>query len=200
MLPYKIALMCVFLPLFTVHLTLITAIAFENLNMCIPYWSHCHSISATGRQYPEFFIFKALMIPTAVLMIVYWSLLYCWLEQVSQKKIKPVLIVTLGCVAGVALIVYTVTLGAVGEPYALARRTGVVLYFAFSSFAHLLLLSKLAQIDTKGLNIEGEQKVLFTICVILVTSAILSALAGFLWAGWDDWENALRLDEALQAS
>jgi phosphoglycerol transferase MdoB-like AlkP superfamily enzyme len=116
--------------------------------------------------------------------------LYCWLEQVSQKKIKPVLIVTLGCVAGVALIVYTVTLGAVGEPYALARRTGVVLYFAFSSFAHLLLLSKLAQIDTKGLNIEGEQKVLFTICVILVTSAILSALAGFLWAGWDDWENA----------
>lgn len=188
--PYKVALICVLLPLFTVHLTLLTGIVFNNLSGCVPYWSSCHSISATGRQYPEFFIFKALMIPTAVFMLVYWWLLNAWMKAVSQQAIAARLITTLGYLAAIALIIYTVTLGAEGEPYALARRLGVVLYFAFSSFAHLLLLAKLQHIDTRALNIHREQKILLNLCLLLVISGILSAVAGFFWLGWEDWENA----------
>lgn len=188
--PNKIALICVLLPLGTVHLTLSIAFVFENLQACIPYWSYCYSISATGRQYPEFFVFKALMIPTAVFMMMYWLLLHTWVKKISRQKVVPSLMTALGCTAGFALIVYTVTLGAEGEPYALARRLGVVLYFAFSALGHLLLLAKLQQIDTKSLNIEREQALLKYICLVLVVSGIASALAGFLWPGWDNWENA----------
>jgi hypothetical protein len=156
----------------------------------MPYWADCHSISATGRQYPEFFVFKAFMIPTAVFMFWYWLLLHYWLKQISNHRIRPHLITSLGVVASGALIVYTVTLGAQGEPYALARRLGVVLYFAFSSFGHLLLLSKMRVLDLQALNINAEYQWIMNVCAILVFSGILSAIAGFLWEGWDDWENA----------
>jgi hypothetical protein len=190
MTPYRIALVVVLLPLITVHLTLTISLGFDNLSVCMPYWADCHSISATGRQYPEFFVFKAFMIPTAVFMFWYWLLLHYWLKQISNHRIRPHLITSLGVVASGALIVYTVTLGAQGEPYALARRLGVVLYFAFSSFGHLLLLSKMRVLDLQALNINAEYQWIMNVCAILVFSGILSAIAGFLWEGWDDWENA----------
>jgi hypothetical protein len=190
MLPYKIALACVLLPLLTVHLTLFISIAVNNLEGCIPYWSRCHSISATGRQYPEFFVFKALMIPTAVLMMAYWLMLHLWLRKISAQQVNPMMITTLGLIAAAALIVYTVTLGAEGEPYALARRIGVIFYFAFSAFAHLLLLAKLQLLNMQALRIENEQNAMFWLCSVLVISGILSAVAGYLWVGWDNWDNA----------
>jgi hypothetical protein len=188
--PYKIALVCVLLPLFTVHLTLTVSLLLENLEACVPYWSGCHSISATGRQYPEFFIFKGLMIPTAVFMMFYWLLLGTWLTHISDKRINPNFIVSIGCIAAVMLVVYTTTLGVVGEPYALARRIGVVFYFGFSSLGHVLLLLKLKLLDTHKLGIAPERKAIFYICIVMITSAIASAIAGFMWEGWDDWENA----------
>ncbi|WP_371195917.1 hypothetical protein [Glaciecola sp. SC05] len=190
-LPYIIALVCVFLPFISVHLTLAISIFFDNLALCIPYWQQCHSISATGRQYPEFFFFKGLLIPTAVFMAAYWLMLKHWLQSISDGRIKPRLITAMGLFAALALIVYTVTLGAVGEPYALARRIGVIFYFAFTSFAHLILLRHLEKLDTSSLNIAIYQKRLTWICLVLVSTAIISALLGFLWDdGWDNWENA----------
>jgi hypothetical protein len=54
---------------------------------CIPYIDSCTSISATGREPPAFFVFKALMIPAAMLLMAYWLLNARWLRQ-------------LGCVSG----------------------------------------------------------------------------------------------------
>nr|WP_136252760.1 hypothetical protein [Ningiella ruwaisensis] len=188
--PYHIALICVLLPLFTVHLTWLISSTMGNLNMCNPYWSHCHSISATGRQVPEFFVFKALMIPTAVCMAAYWFLLKIWIDKVSNGALTIRLITSLGYIASAALIVYTVTLGAEDEPQALARRIGVILYFAFSAFGHLLLLQKLKRINIASLGLSNERKFIYRICAMLVISGIASAIAGFLWEGWDNWENA----------
>ncbi len=191
MLPFRIAMICVFLPLISVHTTLTIAIALDNLHSCIPYWSECHSVSATGRQYPEFFVFKALIIPTAVFMAAYWLLLHHWLRQVSNNTRNPIVVTSMGIIASVALVVYTVTLGAEGEPYALARRIGVVFYFAFSCFGHLVLLSHLDKIDTERIGIVREQNRLAISCVVLIGTAIASAIAGYFWdEAWDRWENA----------
>lgn len=187
--PYKLALICVFLPLISVHLTLSIGIIAQNLEACIPYWSECHSISATGRQYPEFFIFKALMIPTAIFMMAYWLVLHIWVTQLTDQA--PLFVTVMGITACVALIIYTVTLGAVGEPYALARRLGVVFYFSFTSFGHLFLLKHLDKIDTETLGIVKQQNRLLISCLALIFTAILSALIGFIWEDtWDRWENA----------
>lgn len=185
-----IANFCAVVPILSVHLTLILAIYFDNLSSCSPYWSQCHSISATGRQYPEFFFFKGLMIPVAVMMSVYWLLMRTWLNRLQLINRRSKISVIFGLVACVALIVYCVTLGAVGEPYAFARRIGVVLFFALTSFAHLLLLACLSESDyIAGISALNIRK-LKTMCVFLLIIGLFSALLGFLWEGYDNWDNA----------
>lgn len=189
--PYTLALICVFLPLVSVHLTLTIGIGVGNLDLCNPYWSDCHSISATGRQYPEFFVFKALLIPTAVCMMAYWLLLHQWIVRLTNGEYRPYPVTFMGLIAGVALIVYTVTLGAHGDAYALARRIGVVFYFAFTALGHLVLLRYLDKVDTQRLNIVTQQNRLIVASIILIGTAILSAIVGLLWEEWwDRWENA----------
>ncbi|WP_334028479.1 hypothetical protein [Alteromonas sp. P256] len=191
MIPRAIAMICVFLPFIAVHTTLLIGIFVGNLEPCNPYWSSCHSISATGRQYPEFFVFKALLIPTAVLMSAYWLLLYQWVQQVTEGAYKAKPLVLMGIIASIALVIYTVTLGAEGNAYGLARRIGVIFYFAFSAFAHLLLLGYVDKVDTHHLNIVTEQNRLSISATILIVTAIFSAIVGYVFPEfWDEWENA----------
>lgn len=123
-------------------------------------------------------------------MSAYWILLHHWVKQLTNDDKGPVLITTMGVIASVALVVYTVTLGAVGDAYALARRVGVVFYFAFTSFGHLFLLKWLNKIDTEALGIVQQQNNITIVCTLLITTAIASALVGIVWEGWDNWENA----------
>lgn len=162
----------------------------DNLHGCLPYWSHCHSISATGRQYPEFFIFKGLMIPTATLMVLYWIAMFNWMLGVGLTRLSKLTIVTLGLIASVALTIYTLTLGAIGEPYALARRIGVILFFAFTAFAHLLLAAKLINRAGGETPTNVYSRKLLTICNLLIIIGVLSSLLGFFWSGYDNWDNA----------
>ena len=189
--PYFIALLCVFVPLISVHLTATISMVFGNNILCVPYWSDCYSISGTGREYPEFFFFKGLLIPSAVFMLAYWLLLHNWVRQLSEGHVAPTVVTVMGVIAAFALVVYTVTLGAEGEPYALARRIGVVFYFAFSSFGHLILLRYLDKIDTESLGIIPQQNRLTISSVVLIGTAIATAFIGLIWEEfWDRWENA----------
>lgn len=113
-------------------------------------------------------------------MLAYWCLLYRWLIIISKNTVKPVLLTSLGVIACIALIIYAVTLGALGETYSLARRIGVVFYFAFSAFAHLLLLSKLQTLNLVALGLQTRFHQLYRLCTVLVISAIASAGLGFL--------------------
>lgn len=190
---HSLAYACAVLPIISVHLTLLTAFVFENLHVCNPYWRQCHSISATGRQYPEFFVFKGLMIPIAVLMMGYWLALQRWLDSFkkhSEPRANVRWLPILGLIAATAMIVYTVTLGAVGEPYALARRIGVILFFAFSAFAHLLLLKILNRLPLKELGLLMYFRRLFSICFVLIIVGVASALLGFFWQTYHHWDNA----------
>ena len=177
------------IPTVTVHLTLFISIWGDNLHGCLPYWSHCHSISATGRQYPEFFVFKGLMLPVATLMLLYWPLQYRWLSQLHSSTRNGITVLLLGQIAALALIVYTLTLGAVGEPYALARRIGVVLFFAFTAFAHLLLALSLKKKPVIPRLHPPTAKLLF-VCLLLIAVGLISSLLGFLWEGYQYWDNA----------
>jgi len=103
-----------------------------------------------------------------------------------------------GLLASVALVVYTVTLGAEGEPYKLARRMGIVFFFVFSSFAHLLLLAKLSRIDKRNLGIQSFYRPMYIICMTLVISSIVSAIFGYVFPDtWDSWENAFEWSYSL---
>ena len=189
--PYVIALICVFLPASSVHITATLAMSFENIQTCLPYWSECYSISATGRGYPEFFVFKALLIPTAVFMVAYWILLHQWIKEISNGEYSPRPVTIMGLIASLALVIYTVTLGAKGDPYVLARNVGIIFYFAFNVFGHLVLLSYLDKIDTEKLFIVRSQNRLIITTLIMLGTAIATAFIGLHFDEfWDRWQNA----------
>lgn len=186
----QLAFLIAVLPTVTVHITWVVAASTSALEWCNPYWAKCHSISATGREVPQFYIFKALMLPTAALMLFYWWRLSRWvasqtLEQKSAKRIR-----FLGTTAALSLVIYTITLGAVGDLFALPRRIGVVGYFAFTAFAHLLLLHTLQDWVKNHSLAQPAYRSLFQLSMLLLILGVISAALGFAWKDYQHWDNA----------
>ena len=134
------------------------------------------------------------MLPLATLMLGYWLLLGTWLKQLHASSRLRKTILFLGCFACLALVIYTVTLGAVGDHYRLARRIGIVLFFVGTSFAHLVLLQGLVNLQKNSspalLIIAPWVKKMTYICAALVFGSAINGLLGFFWEYWDKWENA----------
>lgn len=185
----RLAYLVAILPLLTIHLTWLISASVNNLHWCNPYWHLCHSVSATGRLYPEFFVFKGLMIPAACGILIYWWLLKHWMRQMAIPFVTR--IHALGTLAALALVVYTVTLGAVGEPYALARRMGVILFFGLTPLAHLLLLAACRASPHFSEEMDSELRRMKLLLMTMLLLGVGSVIAGFLWSGYDDWENAV---------
>lgn len=191
-------------------MTWLIAASSNNVSHCLPYWSHCHSISATGRHYPEYIVFKVLMLTAALAMLFYWWRLKGWLDNLLGVTGTNRLILWLGMISALALIQYTLTLGALGEPFALARRTGVVIFFTFCAFAHLLLNKLLAaviktpseyKIDHDNYCvISSRQRQLLSLNLVLLVIGVASAILGFVWSDYQHWENAFEWWFALLMS
>ncbi len=145
--PATLALLCGLLPLLTVHLCYVVSAAAGNLPTCIPYLHGCTSISATGRHGWGYVLFKAGMLPAAVLLMVYWRLCRDWLLE-SGDTDGPALrsLLWLGIAGALFLVLYTVFLGHKGEVYNLLRRFGVSLNLGFTLLAQLLLVWRLARL------------------------------------------------------
>jgi len=125
------------LPLLTSHVSYVVAASFELAPWCNPYWDSCTSISATGRHMPAAFVFRFGMIPSALLAMTVWWCLWRW-GRVMGIALSPAMPL-LGSIAGLCLICYTLALGEAGDSYRLLRRIGVVLAFALTFIAQLLL-------------------------------------------------------------
>ena len=141
-----LAWLAALLPFVTTHICYLLAASHGQVDWCIPYWDSCTSISATGRQLPAKYVFKLGMIPAALLTAALWWCLWGWgrQHQAGTGWWMPVL----GSLAALALILYTLALGEVGQGYRTLRRPGVVLAFAFTFLAQVLftrLLRRLAQ-------------------------------------------------------
>ena len=75
-----IALLAATLPFFAVHLTWLVAASYGLVEWCNPYIDSCTSISATGRHAPASYVFRATMLPAAVVLALYWWCNYSWLR------------------------------------------------------------------------------------------------------------------------
>ncbi|MCK6371575.1 MAG: hypothetical protein L6Q83_09690 [Gammaproteobacteria bacterium] len=169
------------LPLVVVHLCYVISVQAAIIPGCIPYWSGCTSISATGRHGVAYFLFKAGMIPAAVLLAAYWALARRWLLALGRSDTTALRAMTwLGVIAAVFLVLYTVYLGSKGDFYSLMRRYGVTVYFSFSALAQMLLLRELlrpAFADTVRLPpwiVRGK----FLIVAFLLVAGLLSIPIG----------------------
>lgn len=137
---YPLAYVAGLLPLATIHITYFLAASHGQVPWCIPYIDSCTSISATGREPPAFFVFKALMIPAAVVLMAYWLINARWLYTLGCRRNGWLsALVALGVVAGVGLIFYSSLLGAIGDEFRQGRHTGVLAFFGFTLFAQMVI-------------------------------------------------------------
>jgi Frag1/DRAM/Sfk1 family protein len=134
-----LALAAALVPLLTIHITFAVSVMEGHVELCIPYWDSCTSISRTGRYGTSYFIFKGTMLPAAVLGILFWWLNSRWLRQLGIHSRGVAWLPWLGLIASLSLAAYTLALGHAGDGFNLIRRTGVVLYFALTFICELLV-------------------------------------------------------------
>ncbi|MBC8328276.1 MAG: hypothetical protein H8E31_05960, partial [Planctomycetes bacterium] len=118
-----------------------------HIPACITYVVGCTSISSAGRYGFSYYLFKAGMIPSAVLLAALWLNCRRWLIELGDENFAMTRSISvLGMLAAVFLVLYTVFLGSKGDFYNLMRRFGVTLYFGFSGLAKIMLLARLRRL------------------------------------------------------
>jgi hypothetical protein len=141
-----IALLCWVLPTLAVGITYAISAGTGQVPTCFPFLEGCTSISGAARRDPSIHLFRAVMLPTASVMVAYWILVRHWLGQLGEHGRSRDWIAGLGIVGALFLILYVVFLGTDGRVYELMRRYGVTVYFAFTALAQLLLSARLRRL------------------------------------------------------
>lgn len=109
--------------------------------ICMPFVDGCVSISRAARSGPGLHLFRALMLPCAVLILLSWDFVRAWLLELEAcTKKRAWTIFGLGAVGAIFLVVYVTWLGTDGELYKWLRRYGVTFYFGGTALAQLLLV------------------------------------------------------------
>lgn len=142
--PRTIAILAAAIPIIAINLVYIISVSADLVPACIPYLEGCTSISRAARRGDSIFIFRALMLPFTVILFSFWFYAYHWLKELGDtESIRPFIMLILGVIGCVALLVYVDFLGTEGKAYQLLRRYGIINFYVFSSFAELLLASRL---------------------------------------------------------
>jgi hypothetical protein len=190
-----IALWCFLGPVLTVHASYVVSAASGIVPACIPYLEGCTSISATGRHGLGYVLFKAGMLPSSLLLIVYWRLCRDWLldaGDVNGPGLRSLL--WLGVAGALCMALYTVFLGHKGEMYNLLRRFGVTLNLGFTYLAQLLFVWRLRRLRVKGGRIPCSAWILqaktWLVSVLLLLGLGSIPVSNFI-ADKDPVENAI---------
>ena len=181
--PAVIALLCALLPFIAVHIAYIGNTLFGSASACIPYIEGCLSISRAARSGEFIYIFRAIMTPTALLLVAYWWLSYIWLRQLTPSVTRGTRTMrNLGVVGSLFLILYVTYLGTEGDIYRWMRRYGVTFYFSLTALAQILFIQRLYSLKSLPM-LEGCQKILnikCALCIIQWSVGLISLPLGVL--------------------
>lgn len=181
-----VALLAALLPFAAVQLTYLVAASHGLVDWCFPYLDSCTSISATGRKPPASYLFRATMLPAAVVLMGYWWLNYIWLGHLQRQRgnsRQPAnrWMLVLGIVACIGLVLYVTVLGERGDAWRSQRRVGTILFFSFTFLAQLLMLAQLSSLQPAKVS----KWPLTAMRTLLVTLLLLGLLTVVLDA-WDE--------------
>ena len=182
-----IPLLAALLPFVAVQLTYVVAASYGQVDWCNPYIDSCTSISATGRKPPASYVFRATMLPAAVIMMAYWWLNHAWLESLHRRtgntrSRSNHWMLALGLLACIGLILYVTVLGERGDAWRTQRRVGTILFFSFTFLSQLLLLGQLRMLRPPGINPQ-LLRLMWGACGMLL-------LLGLLTVALDAWDEA----------
>ena len=102
------------------------------VDWCMPLIDGCTSISKVGRYGISFYLYKIFIIPSVILMIIFWY-------QVNKYIYKSNLLLFLSITSCVFLIIYLFALGFDGKIYRFMREIGIFIYFILTPICQTLL-------------------------------------------------------------
>jgi len=141
------------LPVAAIHISYLLAIQAGRLPVCVPYIAGCTSISATGRYPPASYLFKAVMLPEAMLLVGFWLASAAWLRALERaggdNGRGGSIIASLGTGGALCLVLYVTFLGTHEAFYEFMRRFGVYFYFLLSILAQIALAWKVRDLATR---------------------------------------------------
>jgi hypothetical protein len=105
----------------------------------MPLLDGCTSISATGRYMPGSLAFRAVLLPQAAFLIVFWWFGGMWLEKLEPGTKSRKIIFVFGVVGAIALVVYVTFLGSHLPFYEFMKRFGIYFYFLGTALAQISL-------------------------------------------------------------
>lgn len=133
-------------PLLTVFTCYAIAIETAGLPACNPFLDGCTSVSATGRHAPASFLFRAVMLPQAIVLAGYWLASFAWCRAMQRSlgrdDRRGAAIAWFGMSGALFLLPYVTFLGSEEPFYEFMRRYGVYLYFLLNVVAQILLASR----------------------------------------------------------
>lgn len=131
-------------PIIVVHVCYAISVYAETVPLCLPYVEGCTSISRAARHGLANHVFKAVMLPCAGLMTVFWMMAAAWARELSPTRGRSAAAMrVIGITGALFLVLYAAFLGVDGDFYRWMRRYGVTVYFSFTVLAQMLLASLL---------------------------------------------------------
>jgi hypothetical protein len=194
---WPIALLAGLLPAAAALSALAISAQAGHVPACVPFVEGCTSISRAGREGLAKPVFKALMIPAAVLQGLVWVLFARWLAALEgpagvaagAARTDRRAIALLGTAGTAALVAYAAFLGEPGAVAEALRRYGTVAYFGFTCLCLLLAGRAVGRLAASGALVPPRWalRALPGLAVALVGLGVANAaLAAWLPEPWKD--------------
>ena len=182
------------LPFIGTALAFLLAVGEGQFPACNPLIEGCVSISRAARHGLPNHLFRALLLPAAVLQGIVWSLSVPWLRALGSPPTRWLRWVPwLGLAAAVFLILYGTFLGTEGTWYRWMRRYGVIFYFGFTCILMLVLSGAVHRAAAASGRLRASARVLLALCLALPLLGVVNSVAPLLIAdpvAVDRFENA----------
>jgi hypothetical protein len=169
------------LPLAGIALAFPLAVGEGQFPACNPLIDGCVSISRAARHGLSNHLFRALLLPAAVLQGLVWWLAVPWLHAIGAPPARLLRWVPwLGLAATVFLILYGTFLGTEGTWYRWMRRYGVIFYFGFTCILMLVVSGAVHRAAADNVRLRAATRVLLALCLALPFLGVVNSIAPLL--------------------
>lgn len=191
--PAWVALIAGLAPIAVVHACYAISVYAGHVPLCVPYVEGCTSISRAARHGWANPLFKAVMLPVASLLVVFWFIAAARIARTQPHRGRSVSAMRwIGAIGALFLIPYAAFLGLDGEFARWMRRYGVTVYFSFTVLAQMLLASLLPD--------HALRRTLIGLCATMLLLGLASLPMQHLLADRDAVVNAIEWCYALLMS
>ena len=176
---WPLALLAGLMPLVATAIAYVLSTRMGLVPECNPFFEGCVSISRTARHDLPNILFRALLLPAAVLQAMCWLLCPGWLRTLGAANSRWLRgLPALGVAAGVFLVLYGTFLGTEGAGYRWMRRYGVVFYFGLTCIGMLIVSGQMQRLLT-GRRLEG--RIALALCALLPPLGLANVFLPLWW-------------------